>query len=65
MSETDESGTDGKKKAAAICDACGDITPVRVWSDGHIHPIGEDDGRCCDDGEYRVLEPDANTDAFE
>lgn len=69
MSETDEreAGEEAteKEKAVAICDGCGEITPVRVWVDGHIHPIGEDDGRCCADGEYRVLEHDESVDAFE
>lgn len=64
--EATEKGEAGEKeKAAAICDSCGEITPVRVWSDGHIHPIGEDDGRCCADGEYRVLEHGESVDAFE
>lgn len=63
MSETSEEGE--KTKAAAICDGCGEITPVRVWDDGHIHPIGQDDGRCCDDAEYRVLEQGESADAFE
>lgn len=65
MSETAEKETNEKEKAVAICDGCGEITPVRVWSNGHIHPIGEDDGRCCDGAEYRVLEHGGSTDAFE
>lgn len=63
MSEMDEKQE--KEKAVAVCDGCGEIIPVRVWSDGHIHPIGEDEGQCCEGAEYRVLEQGKSADAFE
>jgi hypothetical protein len=64
MSETTEEEERGKTKAVAVCDACGEVTPVRVWSDETIHPIGESDSRCCERAEYRVLERGEQTDAF-
>ncbi len=43
-----------KEKAVAVCENCGEHTPVQVWPDGTIHAIG---GReCCDDVSHRVLE---------
>lgn len=60
MAENEE-----KTKAVAVCDGCGEVVPVRVWSDGTIHPIGEDESGCCREAEYRVLERGETTDAFE
>lgn len=64
MGETTEEREVEKTKAVAVCDGCGEVTPVRVWSDGTIHPIGESDSRCCEKAEYRVLERGEETDGF-
>ncbi|KYH24181.1 hypothetical protein HAPAU_38250 [Halalkalicoccus paucihalophilus] len=51
-----------KTKAVAECDQCGTYTPVRVWSDGTIHPVGGDEF-CCEEQSYTVLENDAFSEA--
>lgn len=64
MSETTEGAEGEKTKAVAVCDGCGEVVPVRVWSDGTIHPIGESDNRCCEEADYRVLERGERSESF-
>ncbi|WP_340605247.1 hypothetical protein [Halalkalicoccus tibetensis] len=47
----------GKEKAVAVCDGCGQLMPVRVRESGAIHPIGNEE-QCCATNSYRVLEAD-------
>lgn len=44
-----------KEKAVAVCENCGQPTPVRVWPDETIHPIGTRD-QCCAETSYQVVE---------
>lgn len=43
-----------KTKALAMCSGCEQPLPVRIWPDGHIHPIGGHDD--CGEEEYQILE---------
>ena len=57
MSDTGE-----KRKAAARCERCGEIYPVKIWTDGTIHPLGSADVCPCDETDLRILgddEPEA------
>lgn len=44
-----------KVKGVAICESCGQPSPVRIRPDGSVHPIGGR-RRCCADSSYRVVE---------
>lgn len=48
---------DDKTKAVATCENCGDVVPVRVWSDGSIHEIGGN-SPCCADRTLRLIDGD-------
>lgn len=49
----------GKKRAVATCENCGHVTPVQIWLDESIHPIGGK--KCCEEDELRVLELEDST----
>jgi hypothetical protein len=46
-----------KERALGVCTECGQPTPVRIWPDEIIHPIGGN-GRCCGRQSYQVVETD-------
>jgi hypothetical protein len=47
-----------KERALGVCTECGQPTPVRIWPDETIHPIGGN-GRCCGRQSYRIVETDS------
>lgn len=52
------SNSGDKRKAAAKCTACDEIYPVKIWSDGTIHPLGSDDVCDCERATLRILGDD-------
>ena len=44
-----------KVKGVAICENCDQPSPVRIWPDGTVRPIGGK-RRCCADSSYRVVD---------
>ena len=43
-----------KTKAVAVCSDCEQPLPVRIWTNGYIHPIGGHDDWSGE--EYQILE---------
>lgn len=48
-----------KKRAVAMCENCGHVTPVRIWPDESIHSIGGK--KCCAKNVLQVLKADTST----
>ena len=46
---------EGKERAVAVCENCGQPMPVNVWPDETIHPVGRRN-RCCAEDSYQVVE---------
>lgn len=53
MSESGE-----KRKAVAKCGNCGEIYPVKIWTDGTIHPLGSADVCPCDEASLQIMGDD-------
>jgi hypothetical protein len=53
---------EGKQRAAAVCDNCGTIHPIRIKRDGEIRLIGsaKKSGCPCEDPNFRILSNDAS-----
>ena len=51
-------GNDGKQRAAAKCDHCGEIGIVRIWPDGNLQPLGQSTFCDCESPELQVIETD-------
>lgn len=51
-----------KERALGVCTECGQPTPVRIWPDETIHPIGGT-GHCCGRQSYRVVETDPSVES--
>ena len=49
-----------KEKAVAVCENCGQPTPVNVRPDETIHPMGRKN-RCCAEESYQVVEDETPT----
>lgn len=48
-----------KKRAVAMCENCGHVTPVRIWSDESVHSIGGK--KCCAKNALQVLKAETPT----
>lgn len=42
-----------KRRAVAMCENCGHVTPVRIWPDESVHSIGGK--KCCAKNALQVL----------
>lgn len=51
-----------KRKGVAKCSNCEEISPVEIWPDGTVHPLGRSEICDCAGGRLEILEGEDSVD---